>query len=89
LAPCFTSTSSTLTVVVGGTVHVRSAAVTKTSFDVYVDPCASLLSTLASQIKIDMGVPASSTLTCSFTSVSLLSSGKRTYQWDVAATWTD
>lgn len=89
MVDCATSSASTLTVTVGTTTCSQPATVVQTTFNVYSDPCASLLATLADQIKIDMSVPSTSTLTCSLVSVSILSDGRRSYRWDVTATWTE
>ena len=83
------SATPVLTVSVTGTTCTRSASVQQTTFDVYVDPCAALLSVLADQVRVDMSVPATSVLTCALVSVTVLSDGRRVYIWDVTATWTE
>lgn len=89
MADCSTSSASTLTVTVGITTLTRLAVVVQTTFNVYADPCAYLLSTLADQIRIDMSTPSTSILFCSLVSVTTLSDGRRSYRWDVTATWTE
>lgn len=81
--------ASTLTVTVGVTTLILPATVVQTTFNVYSDPCDFLLTTLADQVKVDMSVPSTSTLTCSLVSVTTLSDGRRSYRWDVTATWTE
>lgn len=81
--------ASTLTVTVGVTTLTLPATVVQTTYNTYSDPCDFLLTTLADQVKIDMSVPSTSTLTCSFVSVTTLSDGRRSYRWDVIATWTE
>lgn len=80
--------ASTLTVTVGTTTSTREATVVQNTFNVYSDPCDYLTTSLADQIRIDMSVPSTSTLTCSLVSVTTLSDGRRSYRWDVTATWT-
>ena len=81
--------ATTLIVTVGVTTLTLPATVVQTTFNVYVDPCDFLLTTLADQVKIDMSVPPTSTLTCALVSVTTLSDGRRSYRWDVTATWTE
>ncbi len=85
---CSSSPSSRTTYVLGDTTCVRTVQVTQETFNTYSDPCAYLLSDLADTIKIDIDVPLTSSLSCSFVSVSVLSGGQKYYVWDVTATWT-
>jgi hypothetical protein len=78
-----------LTVTIGSTTLTLPAVVVEDTFNVYSDPCDFLLNNLAEQIKVDMSVPLSSTLTCAVVSVTTLSDGRRSYRWDVIATWTE
>ena len=89
MSACSPSSSPTFTVTVADTTCVRAASVVQTTFDSYSDPCGYLTSSLADQIRTDMSVPPTSTLTCAVVSIVNLSDGRRVYTWDVTATWTD
>lgn len=89
MSACSTSSAPILEVTVASTTCTRSASVVQTTLNVYSDPCGYLTTSLASQVRVDMAVPAAAVLTCSLVSVSVLSDGRRVYTWDVTATWTE
>lgn len=83
------SFGTSLTATVGSTVSARDAVIEQVTYNVYSDPCAYLLSSLASQVRTDIGVPSSAALVCALVSSSVLSDGRRVYRWNVTATWTE
>lgn len=89
MSGCDSSSGPTLEVTVTDTTCVRTAVVVQITYNVYVDPCGYLTTVLADQVRTDLDVPTSSVLTCSLVSVSILSDGRRSYRWDVTATWTE
>lgn len=89
MSVCGTSNTPTFDVVVTSTTCTRAGSVVQTTPNVYSDPCGYLTTTLADQVRTDLSVPLTATLTCSLVSVSTLSDGRRVYTWDVTATWTE
>lgn len=79
---------SSLSVVVQSQSFTQTISVVYTTFDNLSDPCSYLVSQLSAYVREEAGAPASSSVTCSLVSSSILSDARREYRFLVTTAWT-